>query len=242
MAFGLVFYILSLLLIKNFLVCFTFLIGIFLYDTFWVFYSHKIFTDNVMLTVATKIDLPIKLEMPILFSSNPLKNCMLLGLGDLALPGMVIKYCKRYDDLSKKLKKKKGGYYKLCFILYICSVLCAMIAVYVFDSGQPVLFYISPAFIIGLLYRAFNKGELKDFWYGLKDETKDKKKKDEDKKNDDNNNDLKEDDEKINDNKEKENDYDIKKNIKDNNNDSNENENSKITEMNFMNENEKLKK
>ncbi len=242
MAFGLVFYILSFLLIKNFLVCFTFLIGIFLYDTFWVFYSHKIFTDNVMLTVATKIDLPIKLEMPILFSSNPLKNCMLLGLGDLALPGMVIKYCKRYDDLSKKLKKKKGGYYKLCFILYICSVLCAMIAVYVFDSGQPVLFYISPAFIIGLLYRALNKGELKDFWYGLKDETKDKKKKDEDKKNNDNNYDLKEDDEKINDNKEKENDYDIKKNIKDNNNDSNENENSKITEMNFMNENEKLKK
>ena len=242
MAFGLVFYILSFLLIKNFLVCFTFLIGIFLYDTFWVFYSHKIFTDNVMLTVATKIDLPIKLEMPILFSSNPLKNCMLLGLGDLALPGMVIKYCKRYDDLSKKLKRKKGGYYKLCFILYICSVLCAMIAVYVFDSGQPVLFYISPAFIIGLMYRAFNKGELKDFWYGLKDETKDKKKKDEDKKNNDNNNDLKDDDEKINDNKEKENDYDIKKNIKDNNNDSNENENSKITEMNFMNENEKLKK
>ena len=242
MAFGLVFYILSLLLIKNFLVCFTFLIGIFLYDTFWVFYSHKIFTDNVMLTVATKIDLPIKLEMPILFSSNPLKNCMLLGLGDLALPGMVIKYCKRYDDLSKKLKRKKGGYYKLCFILYICSVLCAMIAVYVFDSGQPVLFYISPAFIIGLMYRAFNKGELKDFWYGLKDETKDKKKKDEDKKNNDNNNDLKDDDEKINDNREKENDYDIKKNIKDNNNDSNENENSKITEMNFMNENEKLKK
>jgi hypothetical protein len=118
-----------------------------------------------------------------------------------------------------------------------------MIAVYVFDSGQPVLFYISPAFIIGLMYRAFNKGELKDFWYGLKDETKDKKKKDEDKKNNDNNNnDLKDDDEKINDNKEKENDYDIKKNIKDNNNDSNENENSKITEMNFMNENEKLKK
>ena len=243
MAFGLVFYILSFLLIKNFLVCFTFLIGIFLYDTFWVFYSHKIFTDNVMLTVATKIDLPIKLEMPILFSSNPLKNCMLLGLGDLALPGMVIKYCKRYDDLSKKLKRKKGGYYKLCFILYICSVFSAMVAVYVFDSGQPVLFYISPAFIVGLLFRAFKKGELKDFWNGLNDETKDKKKKDEDKKNNNNNhNDLKDDSEKIIDNNEKENDSDIKKIMNDKIKDSDENDNSKISELNFMNENEKLKK
>jgi ABC-type multidrug transport system fused ATPase/permease subunit len=234
MAFGLVFYILSFLLIKNFIVCFTFLIGIFFYDTFWVFYSHKIFTDNVMLTVATKIDLPIKLEMPILFSNNPLKNCMLLGLGDLALPGMVIKYCKRFDDLSKKLKKGKGGYYKLCFILYICSVISAMIAVYVFDSGQPVLFYISPSFIVGLLFRAFKKGELKDFWNGLKEETKNNKK--------DEKNNNKKDSEKINNNKDNDNDSDQKKIIQKNKTESDENDNSRITELNNINEDEKLKK
>jgi hypothetical protein len=166
MAFGLVFTILSIILFKSFKVCFFFLLFIFLYDTFWVFYSEKIFKGNVMEEVATKLNLPIKIEMPILFSTNPIKDCMLLGLGDIALPGMVVKYCKTFDELCKKLNKK-NGYYNLSIYLYIISVSTAVICVYVFEHGQPVLFYISPAFIFGLMGKSFYLNQLSDFWNGI---------------------------------------------------------------------------
>ena len=166
MAFGLVFTILSIVLFKSFKVCFFFLLFIFLYDTFWVFYSEKIFKGNVMEEVATKLNLPIKLEMPILFSTNPIKDCMLLGLGDIALPGMVVKYCKRFDEICKKLNKK-NGYYNLSIYLYIISVSTALICVFYFEHGQPVLFYISPAFIFGLMGKSFYLSQLSDFWNGI---------------------------------------------------------------------------
>ena len=166
MAFGLVFTILSIILFKSFKVCFFFLLFIFLYDTFWVFYSEKIFKGNVMEEVATKLSLPIKLEIPILFSTNPIKDCMLLGLGDIALPGMVVKYCKTFDEICKKLNKK-NGYYNLSIYLYIISVLTALICVFYFEHGQPVLFYISPAFIFGLMSKSFYLNQLSDFWNGI---------------------------------------------------------------------------
>jgi len=40
------------------------LISLFFYDIFWVFYSDRIFDKSVMITVATMVDLPIKLEIP----------------------------------------------------------------------------------------------------------------------------------------------------------------------------------
>ena len=166
MAFGLVFTILSLILFKSFKVCFVFLICIFLYDTFWVFYSENIFSGNVMETTATKVNLPIKLEMPILFSTNPIKDCMLLGLGDIALPGMIVKYCKRFDQISIRLRKK-NGYYIFSLILYIISVIIAMICMFVFKHGQPVLFYISPAFIFGLIGKSIYQDQFIDFWNGI---------------------------------------------------------------------------
>ena len=166
MAFGLVFTILSIILFKSFKVCFFFLLFIFLYDTFWVFYSEKIFKGNVMEEVATKLSLPIKLEIPILFSTNPIKDCMLLGLGDIALPGMVVKYCKTFDEICKKLNKK-NGYYNLSIYLYIISVSTALICVFYFEHGQPVLFYISPAFIFGLMGKSFYLSQLSDFWNGI---------------------------------------------------------------------------
>ena len=105
--FCLAFTTLSFIILKSFMLCFVCLFAFFVYDTFWVFYSEKVFTENVMVVAATSIQIPIKIEFPILFSNNPIKNCMLLGLGDILLPGMVIKYCRRFDILKKKTEKKK---------------------------------------------------------------------------------------------------------------------------------------
>jgi len=68
----------------------------FFYDIFWVYLSPELFRSSVMATVATKVDLPIKIELP-LFNPSPLRPCVLLGLGDMVLPGIYINFLKRFD-------------------------------------------------------------------------------------------------------------------------------------------------
>ena len=168
--FCLAFTSLSFIILKSYMLCFVCLFLFFIYDTFWVFYSKKIFKENVMVVAATSIQIPIKIEFPILFSNNPIKNCMLLGLGDILLPGVVIKYCRRFDLLRQKIDTKIKGmsFYTFNLILYFVSVALAMSMMFIFDHGQPVLFYISPIFIIGLLGKAYKNNCLVDFWKGLK--------------------------------------------------------------------------
>ena len=168
--FCLAFTTLSFIILKSFMLCFVCLFLFFLYDTFWVFYSEKIFKENVMVVAATSIQIPIKIEFPILFSNNPIKNCMLLGLGDILLPGVVIKYCRRFDLIRQKIGIKLNGmsFYKFNMLLYYLSVALAMIMMFAFNHGQPVLFYLSPIFIFGLTIKAYNEKCLLDFWNGLK--------------------------------------------------------------------------
>ncbi|KAH9889172.1 signal peptide peptidase-domain-containing protein [Xylariomycetidae sp. FL2044] len=61
------------------------LFGLFFYDIYMVFYTPY------MVTVATKLDVPIKLVF-----QGPQKASM-LGLGDIVLPGMMIGLCMRFD-------------------------------------------------------------------------------------------------------------------------------------------------
>ena len=168
--FCLAFTSLSFIILKSYMLCFVCLFLFFIYDTFWVFYSKKIFKENVMVVAATSIQIPIKIEFPILFSNNPIKNCMLLGLGDILLPGVVIKYCRRFDSLRQKIEQNIKGmsFYTFNLILYFVSVALAMSMMFIFDHGQPVLFYISPIFIIGLMGKAYKNNCLVDFWKGLK--------------------------------------------------------------------------
>ena len=202
--FCLAFTTLSFIILKSFMLCFVCLFAFFAYDTFWVFYSEKIFTENVMVVAATSIQIPIKIEFPILFSNNPIKNCMLLGLGDILLPGMVIKYCRRFDILKKKMdkkkigfrkKKSKMGFYFFNLILYFISVVLAMSMMFIFNHGQPVLFYISPIFIVGLMGKAYYDGCFGIFWNGVKIKKKEKIKNEENEESDEENEEEEDDEE-----------------------------------------------
>ena len=66
LCFCLAYTILSLFHFRSFRQCIWFLIITFFYDVFWVYISPLIFKGNVMVHAATSINLPIKLEMPIL--------------------------------------------------------------------------------------------------------------------------------------------------------------------------------
>ena len=94
------------------------LAGLFVYDIFWVFYSERFFGENVMVTVAQKaaqnpvqtvaqtlrlpiqvaptLQLPVKLLLPSLHSAR--SRLYMLGLGDIALPGMLVVFASRFEQ------------------------------------------------------------------------------------------------------------------------------------------------
>ncbi|XP_076434544.1 signal peptide peptidase-like 3 [Babylonia areolata] len=98
------------------------LLGLLVYDVFWVFFSSYIFSTNVMVKVATrpaenpvgifakklhltglvreapKLSLPAKLVFP---SSQSTGNFNMLGLGDIVMPGLLLCFVLRYDTYKK---------------------------------------------------------------------------------------------------------------------------------------------
>ncbi|KAM7205275.1 Signal peptide peptidase domain containing protein [Rhypophila sp. PSN 637] len=73
------------------------LVGLFVYDIVMVFYTP------FMITVATKVDAPIKL----VFSSG--KGASMLGLGDIVIPGLLMGLALRFDlycHYQKKIKRE----------------------------------------------------------------------------------------------------------------------------------------
>ena len=56
--------------------------GLFFYDIFWVFGTE------VMVSVATQFDAPIKLLFPRNIFDLPNSKMTMLGLGDIVIPGM----------------------------------------------------------------------------------------------------------------------------------------------------------
>eukprot|EP00191_Tetraselmis_sp_GSL018_P023234 CAMPEP_0177619968 /NCGR_PEP_ID=MMETSP0419_2-20121207/26594_1 /TAXON_ID=582737 /ORGANISM="Tetraselmis sp., Strain GSL018" /LENGTH=390 /DNA_ID=CAMNT_0019119373 /DNA_START=8 /DNA_END=1181 /DNA_ORIENTATION=+ len=95
--------LLGLLGINSFRTAAVMLVGLLLYDVFWVFESPKVVGDNVMLAMATSSQLngPIKLLFPRteaqIFSEGGSYPFELLGLGDVALPGLLACLALRYD-------------------------------------------------------------------------------------------------------------------------------------------------
>jgi minor histocompatibility antigen H13 len=70
------------------------LAGLFIYDIVMVFYTP------MMVTVATQLDVPIKLVLP-----GPKRGSM-LGLGDIVLPGIMIGLALRFDLYLHYLRRK----------------------------------------------------------------------------------------------------------------------------------------
>lgn len=152
---------LSVLHINTFKACCVILSLTFLYDVFWVFLSPKIFRGNVMETAALSLDLPIKLELPIIFNSNPIKECIYLGLGDLIIPGLLIKFCNTLDKV-----KGLNIYFISSLIFYFVGLLICGAMLVGFQTAQPALFYVCPCLIFGTTSVAISRGHLEEIWKG----------------------------------------------------------------------------
>eukprot|EP01041_Mallomonas_annulata_P009953 gene9953-20691_t len=178
-------------------VAFICLTALLIYDIFWVFYSEYWFQSNVMVTVATQnatnpiyllgkylsvqvlanfqpnLQLPIKLLMP----SN--KRTLMLGLGDIVLPGMFVNFAYRIDQFNLQIQKKYTlffankklpfiTYHNLSLIGYMIGLMLAFTISIVFQHAQPALIYLVPGVILPVITLAWCRGELLELWVGPK--------------------------------------------------------------------------
>jgi hypothetical protein len=150
---------------------------LFFYDIFWVFFSARFFGQNVMVKVATtaasnptyavasSLNLPTKYIAPTL--QLPMKliwGDIILGLGDLVVPGLVISCCCRIDKL--KGNTFTNGYFSLSVVGYSVGLLFSMVFAFVYNIAQPALLYLVPSTLLPIITLALKRHQFKYIWNG----------------------------------------------------------------------------
>lgn len=77
--------------------------SLFVYDIYFVFFTP------LMITVATKLDIPAKLLFPRPSEDSSKQPLAMLGLGDIVLPGIMIGLALRFDLYLFYLRKQRGN-------------------------------------------------------------------------------------------------------------------------------------
>lgn len=124
------------------------LAGLFVYDIFWVFFTH------VMVSVAKSFEAPIKLLFPTADSARPFS---MLGLGDIVIPGIFVALALRFDVS----RGRKPQYFKSAFLGYTFGLVLTIVVMNWFQAAQPALLYIVPAVIGFLAAHCIWNGEVK---------------------------------------------------------------------------------
>ena len=100
-ALGIAIQSISLIKVQNFAVACTLLCGLFLYDIYFVFGT------DIMMTVATKIEAPVKFLFPASVSTildKPYPYSV-LGLGDIVVPGIMAALARKIDIQSAEERR-----------------------------------------------------------------------------------------------------------------------------------------
>ncbi|CAE7705701.1 Sppl2b [Symbiodinium pilosum] len=141
------------------------LICTFFFDIFWVFISPVIFKKSVMIEVATGggtgQSVPMVLKIPALDGELP-GQFKILGLGDIAIPGLLISLLLRHDLVKRH--RRCAGYFLAGVIGYAVGLLATFVSLYLMQHGQPALLFLVPGTLVPTCIIALRKGELKDLW------------------------------------------------------------------------------
>ena len=130
--------------------------GLFFYDAFWVFGS------DVMMTVATKVEAPVKFIFPAPDSDIVRDyNFSVLGLGDLVIPGLFVRLMAKADEA---LNPAKFSYFNTAVLAYAFGLGACFTANAIFQNGQPALIYLDPSLVGSALACASANGQLTELW------------------------------------------------------------------------------
>jgi uncharacterized membrane protein len=87
---------------------------------------------------------------------------IMLGLGDVIVPGYLIVYCFIVD----RLKPTKFSYGIITVIGYALGLITTFLALRFMQLAQPALIYLVPFTVIPLVVIAYMRGHLREIWYG----------------------------------------------------------------------------
>ena len=155
---------LPLLDLRTFFVGSAFLVGLLSYDFFWVFRT------DVMMTVATTIEAPVKFEFP---SGDPSRPFSILGLGDVVIPGSFVALMRDLDgamlhggdgvdEKARAVIPRNGPYFKSSLAGYGLGLAATFVANEVTKAGQPALVYLVPLVLGTTILTAAVRGEAKE--------------------------------------------------------------------------------
>merc|ERR1719419_195984 len=143
----------------------------FFYDIFWVFLSPMFFESSPMIKVATyqhsqdsRDTLPVVLKFPRI--DDPFHHPMVLGLGDIALPGLFVSYLLRFDYLSKTGMSWKRGYFLPAVLGYAVGMAMTDINLILMSSGQPALLFLVPCTLGLTCVLGWGRGHFQALWRG----------------------------------------------------------------------------
>lgn len=132
------------------------LAGLFCYDIFWVFGT------DVMMTVATKVEAPVKFLYTAPPSDIPKPYPFsVLGLGDIVIPGLFVRLMSKVDE---ELQPKNFSYFNVATAAYAAGLLACFAANEIYHNGQPALLYLDPSLIGGTLACAAVNDQVADLW------------------------------------------------------------------------------
>eukprot|EP00262_Sarcandra_glabra_P000310 TRINITY_DN10370_c0_g1_i1.p1 TRINITY_DN10370_c0_g1~~TRINITY_DN10370_c0_g1_i1.p1 ORF type:complete len:373 (+),score=41.85 TRINITY_DN10370_c0_g1_i1:310-1428(+) len=190
--------------LPNIKICSLLLVCLFVYDIFWVFFSERFFGANVMVSVATqqasnpvhtvanslslpglqlitkKLELPVKLVIPRnlmggLVPGSSGVDFMMLGLGDMAIPGMLLALVLCFDHRRSRdsgsspmdTSSSKGHKY-IWYALpgYAIGLVTALSAGILTHSPQPALLYLVPSTLGPVIFLSWTRKELMELWDG----------------------------------------------------------------------------
>lgn len=131
--------------------------GLFFYDIFFVFGT------DVMMTVATKIEAPVKFLYYTVPSDGIPRDYpfSVLGLGDIVIPGLFVRMLSRVDEA---LQPEKVSYFNAGVLAYAVGLILCFVVNNVTGSGQPALLYLDPLIVGGALLTGAANGQLGDVW------------------------------------------------------------------------------
>ncbi|KAG9394197.1 Presenilin/signal peptide peptidase [Carpediemonas membranifera] len=148
--FGVVFCIVgaSMMVLSSFSAGALMLIGLFVYDCFWVF------ATPVMVGVGRGIDLPVKLVFPKNILDIQPDQMAMLGLGDIVIPCCFI-------VIVHKIEAQGGPkLFVANMVAYVIALITTVAALHLSSHAQPALLYIVPALLGTTVVAALVQGQL----------------------------------------------------------------------------------
>ena len=132
------------------------------------------FGTDVMVTVAKRLDGPIKLLFPKSLTPDPTTHKIelsLLGLGDIVIPGFFLALLLRFDahqaqvpvfPTSHPHASFPKPYFHAGLVAYIMGMAMTLGVMVVFEAAQPALLYLVPACLGSCGMVAWTRGEWKE--------------------------------------------------------------------------------